>query len=130
MEHTSERRRERRLRYHWPVWFAEDFNEILSQGQMVDVSSGGAAFTCQGDRSCPYPGQEITARFSVPHFGSDNSFNLTNFIRSSRVCRVDYLSNNLHRIAVQFHQALPFKPGEQADNQDELEQELETASTV
>ena len=40
MENTLERRREKRLRYNWPVWFAEDFNAVLSQGQMVDVSSG------------------------------------------------------------------------------------------
>ncbi len=62
MNMTDERRREQRLRYHWPVWFAEDFNKMLSQGQMVDVSSGGAAFTCHADGSCPHPGQEMTAR--------------------------------------------------------------------
>ena len=49
MEAVTERRREQRLRYHWPVWFAEDFNEMLLQGQMVDVSSGGAAFTYYAD---------------------------------------------------------------------------------
>ena len=36
MEQSEERRREQRLRYHWPVWFAEDFNRTLTQGQMVD----------------------------------------------------------------------------------------------
>ncbi len=52
MESGMERRREARLQYSWPVWFAEDFDDILTQGQMVDVSSGGAAFTCYADK-CP-----------------------------------------------------------------------------
>jgi len=50
----EERRAEKRLRYNWPIWFAQDFDDILTQGQMVDVSSRGAAFTCYADR-CPWP---------------------------------------------------------------------------
>ena len=46
MEKNNERRMEQRLRYHWPIWFAEDFDEELSQGQMVNISSRAAAFTC------------------------------------------------------------------------------------
>jgi len=53
MDQTEERRREQRLRYQWPVWFAEDFTKTVSQGLMVDVSSGGMAFTCNADQSCP-----------------------------------------------------------------------------
>jgi hypothetical protein len=115
MEDIVERRREKRLRYQWPVWFAEDFNGILSQGQMVDISSGGAAFTCFADRGCPCPGQHITARFSVPYYGSDESFDVNNFIRTGSVCRIDQLSNGLNRVAVKFLQILPFKPGEQTN---------------
>jgi hypothetical protein len=113
MEVTIERRREQRLRYHWPVWFAEDFNEVLSQGQMVDVSSGGAAFTCHADEKCPSPGQQITTRFSVPCFGSDESFDIANFTRSGQICRVENVNRFIRRIAMQFAEALPFKPGEQ-----------------
>jgi hypothetical protein len=113
MEDMAERRREKRLRYQWPVWFAEDFNGILSQGQMVDISSGGAAFTCFADRGCPSPGQRITARFSVPYYGSDESFDVNDFIRTGSVCRIDQLTNGMNRVAVRFYQALPFKPGEQ-----------------
>ena len=68
MDTNNERRKEQRLRYHWPVWFAEDFNEALSQGQMVDISSTAAAFTCRTDEHYPYVGQHLTARFSVPRF--------------------------------------------------------------
>jgi hypothetical protein len=114
MEQNDERRTEQRLRYYWPVWFAEDFNETLSQGQMVDISSRGAAFTCYTNDGCPYPGQNITTRFSVPHYGPDDSFDMENFTRSAQVCRVENVNSFLRRIAVQFAEPLPFKPGEQS----------------
>lgn len=120
MNDNNERRNEQRLRYHWPVWFAEDFSEVLSQGQMVDVSSQGAAFTCHHDSNCPIPGQQVTARFSVPRFGQDDSFDMANFTRAGRVCRVDNVNDFVRRVAVQFAEPLPFRPGEQAENSDEM----------
>lgn len=116
MDRNAERRREQRLRYHWPIWFAQDFNEALSQGQMVDISSGGAAFTYYADENCPYPGQQLTTRFSVPLFGPDDSFDMGSFTLSGCTCRVDNVNKFLRRIAVQFAEPLPFKPGEQADS--------------
>ena len=127
MDDMPERRREQRLRYHWPVWFAEDFNGMLSQGQMVDVCSGGAAFTCFADKGCPNPGQHITARFSVPFYHPDDSFDVNDFIRAGSVCRIDHLPNGLRRVAIQFFDPLPFKPGEQAIRQLNDEEVLETA---
>ncbi len=124
MEHTAERRGEQRLRYHWPIWFAEDFNEILTQGQMVDVSSNAAAFTCPADETCPYPGQQVTARFSVPRFGPEDGFDMANFTRSGHICRVDNVNNFSRRVAVQFAEPLPFKPGEQADSESDAQQQL------
>ena len=118
MERDDERRREQRLRYHWPVWFAEDFAGMLGQGQMVDVSSGGIAFTCHNDQQCPYHGQHITARFSVPRIDKE-SFNMANCTRGGRVCRVDEFNPFLKRIAIQFAEPLPFKPT--ADTADEVE---------
>ena len=123
MDTGSERRTEQRLRYYWPVWFAEDFGDALSQGQMVDVSSRGAAFTCHANDGCPYPGQHITARFSVPHYGPDESFDMENFTRSAHVCRVENVNSFLRRIAVQFAEPLPFKPGEQNSNESSLQME-------
>ena len=124
MTETDERRREQRLRYHWPIWFAEDFGAALSQGQMVDVSSGGAAFTCHADENCPYPGQHLTARFSVPRFGSEDNFDMESFVCSGQVCRVDNVNNFLRRVAVQFADTLPFKPGEQTDSESDTQQRL------
>ena len=124
MDKTNEQRKERRLRYQWPVWFAEDFNEALSQGQMVDISSRGAAFTCHADENCPYIGQQITARFSVPHFGSDDCFDMASFTCIGRICRVDNVSSFLRRAAIQFAEPLPFKPGEQASDESDVQQRL------
>jgi hypothetical protein len=122
MEHPqgSERRREQRLRYHWPVWFAEDFNEALSQGQMIDVTSTAAAFTCQKDAHYPYVGQHLTARFSVPRFQPGEAFDMTNFTRSGHIYRVDDVSSFSRRIVMQFALPLPFKPGEQAEAQQSM----------
>ena len=124
MENSNDRRRETRLRYHWPVWFAEDFNEMLSQGQMVDVCSSGAAFTCPSDTACPYPGRQITARFSIPRFNFDESFDLASYTRLARICRIDEVNTFVRRIAVQFAEPLPFRPGEQAETEDDTRQRL------
>lgn len=127
MDADTERRTEKRLRYYWPIWFSENFDDALSQGQMVDLCSKGAAFTCYADDSCPHPGQHITARFSIPRYGFDGSFDMENFTRSGHICRVQNVNNILRRIAVQFSETLPFKPGEQANEQSESEplQDLE-----
>ena len=117
MDEKIERRGEKRLRYYWPIWFAENFDDALAQGQMVDLSSRGAAFTCYADDACPYPGQHITARFSVPCYGPDGSFDMASFTRLGHISRVDNVNRFLRRIAVQFAEALPFKPGEQNGEQ-------------
>ena len=116
MTTTGEHRIERRLCYNWPVWFAEDFDGELSQGQMMDLSSRGAAFTCYADERCPRPGQHVTARFSIPQYGPDDSFDMVDYVRSGQVCRVDGVNNVLRRIAIQFSEPLPFHPGEQSSH--------------
>ncbi len=114
MIQATERRSEKRFRYHWPVWFAKDFNNELTQGQMVDVTSKSAAFTCYKDQ-CPSSDEHITTRFSVPKYGADNSFDMASFTRKGRIHRVDQANPFLCRIVVLFSENLPFKPGQQAD---------------
>ena len=128
MDRDNERRTEQRLRYYWPIWFAENIDHQLSQGQMVDISSRGAAFTCYAEQECPHPGQHITARFSVPRYGEDEAFDMANFTRSGHVCRVESVNGFLSRVAVQFAEPLPFKPGEQAHDKADAEQVLEPAT--
>ena len=121
---ATERRTEQRLRYHWPVWFAEDFNGLLSQGQMVDISSRAGAFTCRADQSCPHPGQNITARFSVPRFAAGDAFDMADFIRGGQICRVDEVNSFVRRVAIQFADPLPFEPGEQVDSEAEAQDRM------
>lgn len=128
MKKTKERRIEQRLRYELPVWFAlleipetgtmtekerfltgfaEDFNVALSQGVMVDISSRGMAFICNADGNCPYPGQQLTTRFSIPRFGT-NCSDIQNLTRTGRVCWIDNLSSSQCRVAIQFDEPPPF----------------------
>jgi len=108
----DERRTEQRLCYSSPVWFGEHPKETLAQGQMVDISSRGAAFITYAHDSYPSFGQHIIARFRVPNYRPDHSFDLVNFTRSAHVCRVDRVYSYWRRVAVQFAEPLPFKPGE------------------
>jgi hypothetical protein len=80
---------------------------------MVDVSSGGAAFTCYADAGCPWPGQHITARFSVPRYQPENDFDVTDFIRTGYIFRIDDVNHGLRRVVLRFFEPLPFSPGEQ-----------------
>jgi hypothetical protein len=128
MEENNDRRTEQRLRYYWPIWFAEDVNSTLVQGQMVDLSSRAAAFTCYASDGCPSDGQHLTARFSVPRYGSEGSFDMASFTRSGYVYRIDNVNSFLRRIVVQFAEPLPFKPGEQETNESETQQILEPAT--
>jgi hypothetical protein len=114
MAEMRERRREERLRHQWPIWFAEDFKKDVHQGLMVDVASGGLAFTCKADEKCPQPGQRLTTRFSIPRLDLDDSSAMTSFTRTCRVLRVEILNSYLRRVAVQFEEPLSLKPGEQA----------------
>lgn len=108
MDKTRERRRGERLHYQLPVWFAEDFNETVSQGVMVDISSRGMALSCNANENCPYQGQQLTTRFSIPRFGTRDCSNMKSFTRTGRVCRVDNISSNLCRVAIQFDEPPPF----------------------
>lgn len=109
MEEPQNKRREERLSYQWPVLFARDFAEAVSEGVMTNVSSGGIAFLYKTDENCPQVGQEIALRFSLPH-SDDDSFNMTSFTRTGRVLRVETKSNSSCQISVQFNEPLTFKP--------------------
>ena len=114
MENTKNRRLEERLRYQWPVLFAEDFTESVSEGVMVDVSSGGLAFICRIDENCPEPGKQLAMRFSLPRTDEDNISVMTSFSRTGQVLRVEDVNTSLRRIAIQFDEPLTLKPCEQA----------------
>ena len=114
MDDIKNRRREDRLQYRWPVWFAEDFEQTLAEGLMVDISSGGMAFICNTDENCPKVGQKLTARFSIPRPEEDDSSEMSSFTRTGRVLRVDIINKLLRQVAIQFEEPLSLKPCEQA----------------
>ncbi len=115
MENTINKRMEDRLSYQWPVLFAEDFTQSLSEGVMVDVSSGGIAFMCRADENCPSLGQQIQTRFSIPYTEKGDNSAMTSVTRTGRVLRVEDINSSLRRVAIQFNQPLTLKPCEQAD---------------
>jgi hypothetical protein len=115
---NENRRKEKRLQYNWPVWFADhyDGDVELSQGQMFDITSESASFTCYADK-CPMEGEEITTRFSVPRHGDGDSFDMEHFIRSGKVFRIEQMSNFVRKVALEFAEVLPFRPGEVEDGE-------------
>ena len=111
-----ERRREKRLQYQQSIWFGEDFNKRLYQGQMVDISSGGMAFNCDAAEKFACTGHRITTHFNVPHFDTNHSTDVLSFDRVGHICRITKQTENLHSLAIQFAEPLPFKPAEQDDD--------------
>ena len=112
MDDNKERRREERLGYQWPVWFSEDFAQTMSQGLMVDVASGGIAFRCASDDTCPFKDQHLTVRFSIPRFQGDDPTATVSITRTGQVCRVETLKGGISQIAIQFDQPLGLRPAE------------------
>jgi len=109
----KQKRKEPRLQYHSGIWFSPANANKSWQGQMLDISSGGMAFTCYNRRSCPDVGQSITAHFTIPWFTPDGNIQSRKFTREAKICRVNNENSFLKRIAVQFADPLPFKPAEQ-----------------
>ena len=108
MNRTINRRRAPRLRYRVTVRFAEDSKgvEAASEGQMLDVSSGGVAFRCNADAKCPREGQRLVTRFSIPNT-KVHDFSMMEFTRTGRVLRVQEVNSIVRNVAVRFDKPLP-----------------------
>lgn len=126
MDKTKNHRREQRLYYDWPVRFAKGFEEELFMGQMVDICSWGSSFTCPINNNQLKPGENVTTLFSVPRFGRGRgqSYDMANYTRIGRICRVEKVDESLNRIAIQFTKPLFFKPGEQGVTDTDIKQRL------
>ena len=53
---------------------------------------------------------------------------MASFTRIGNICRVDEVSSFLRRVALQFAEPLPFKPGEQADTESDAQQRLKAVT--
>jgi hypothetical protein len=102
MQKIKERRKEKRLHYELPVWFASDSSDVFVEGIMVDISSMGMAFICGPEQNCPPVGRELTMRFSIPRYGRDCS-EMKEITRTGCVFRIDDLNDNRHRVAIKFN---------------------------
>jgi hypothetical protein len=105
---------EQRLSYRWPVWFGEDITQAVFPGLMVDVSSGGMAFTCKAGRCRIEQGQAITVRFSLPRFDEDDPGATIGLTRTGRVCWIAPADAGATTVGLQFDTPLSLKPAEQA----------------
>lgn len=114
MEEPQNNRAEERLHYQWPVLFAKDFTEAVSEGIMTDVSSGGISFLCKTDENCPQVGQELALRFSIPCSDEENPFDMTSITRTGRVLRAEIKGNSFCKIVIQFNEPLTLKPYQEA----------------
>jgi hypothetical protein len=96
------------------MWFGEDVTRAVFPGLMVDVSSGGMAFTCQA-RHCPIQaGQPITVRFSLPRFDESDPTATIGITRTGFVRWMVAVGNGTHKVGIQFDIPLSLKPAEQA----------------
>jgi hypothetical protein len=114
MDTSTENRYEQRLTYRWPMWFGADITQAVFPGLMVDVSSGGMAFTCQTGECSLREGQSLTVRFSLPRFdqsdpGATIGITRTGFIRWTLAG-----ADGTHKVGLQFDTPLSLKPVEQA----------------
>ena len=114
MEKLQNKRAEDRLCYRWPVLLAKDFTEAVSEGVMINVSSGGIAFLCKNDENCPQEGQDLALRFSIPRSEEDDPSAIMSFTRTGRVLRIDVQSHSLRQVAIQFDEPLSLKPYQEA----------------
>ena len=103
----------------WPIWFYDDYDTRIIQGQLIDISSKAAAFTYYTHEKLLLPNQRIIAHFSTPVYGLSDSFAIRDFIRSGRILNIYQMDALIYRIATEFEDALNFKPGEQV-NEEEL----------
>ena len=112
MSDFKEKRSEKRLSYGWSMSFCRENDKEFTQGQMVDISSTHAAFTCNENFN-PTSKDVIVVRISVPKYTSKDKFEAKDFTRFCTVFRVDQMSPLLKLVVVKFTAPLPFKPGEQ-----------------
>ena len=117
MNRVDNGRREPRLRYQWTVLFAEDSRQTVSEGLMVDVSSGGLDFRCDAGENCPRVGQKLVTHFSIPDSEVYDSSSMMSFTRTGRVLRIEIINPFLRHVAVQFDEPLPVKPFEKATSE-------------
>ncbi|KPK75923.1 MAG: hypothetical protein AMJ79_09090 [Phycisphaerae bacterium SM23_30] len=112
MSHPHERRREKRIRFSWPLWFGFEQYGQLHQGKIADLSRSGVSFFIREDQS-PRVGQHVLTRFTYPCDTSDR-FEIESYYHWSEVIRVDDHKVGQCRVAMRLHERLPQEPNQKA----------------
>jgi hypothetical protein len=114
MVNKADRRKERRLPIHWPIWFSDGSDATSIPAEMINISSEGMGFICDDDKYCPKTNRSILLHFSVPRFLPDGTSKMVNFTRIGAVLHIIQLEDSYCRISIQFTEPIDFKPGEVA----------------
>ena len=114
MESNAEHRYEQRLPYRWPVWFSRDTAQALFPGLMVDVSSGGMAFSYKAGQCRLQEGEPLTVRFSLPRFDEKDPGATVGLTRTGLVRWIVVAGDGTYKVGFQFDTPLSLKPAEEA----------------
>ena len=112
MKDTQERRRERRIRFSWPLWFGNEQYGELFQGKISDLSRSGVSFTIDRDQ-CPTVGKHLLTRFSYP-CDTEEKFEIDSYFHWSEVIRTDPAGVGQYRVAMRLHERLGQEPSQKA----------------
>ena len=108
MPATVEKRNHPRVRLSWPLFFGYDENGEMFRAQLTDLSRTGVSFTIQNE-SCPPLGSVLLTRFSYPRDLGDG-FDMDSYYFWAGVVRIDALSSNRRRVALELHRPLDVDP--------------------
>lgn len=114
MSSNAEHRYEQRLPYRWPVWFGRDTTEAVFSGLMVDVSSGGMAFSYKAGQCRLQEGESLTVRFSLPRFDENDPGATVGLTRTGFIRWIVAGDDGTCKIGFQFDTPLSLKPAEEA----------------
>ncbi len=112
MEYAQERRREKRIKFSWPLWFGYEKNGELFQGKIADLSRSGVSFTVDAEK-CPEPGSHVLTRFSYP-CDTEEEFEIESYFHWSEVIRTDVAGDDKVRVAMRLHEMLDYQPNQKA----------------
>ncbi|MHA2033387.1 MAG: hypothetical protein ACW99Q_28785 [Candidatus Kariarchaeaceae archaeon] len=92
--------------------FCRENDKDFIQGQMINISSTHAAFTCD-PRFNPDPKDVLVVQINVPKFISKDNYEKRDYTRFCTIFRLGKMDLSLNLIVVKFTAPLPFRPGEQ-----------------
>ena len=106
----SDRRRQARLRFLWPLWFGYSDDGEFVQGKAVDLSNQAVSFTVSSERR-PDVGDHVLTRFSFP-MTTMQEFGIDGYYGWSEVMRVEDQGDQRHRVALRLHEPIESELGQ------------------